>query len=142
MRRGITFENQLNELAKYLNLQGIHMHKNNALRSFKGAFLEGEPFDYEIIAGGRFHCFDAKECAGKRWSLKNAKPAQLYNLLNCAHNGAEAYFLVWFKMSDKLIRFDADQVQSALNNGVKSLTEKDGEIWKWTELNTLKKSTI
>ena len=135
MQRGITFEKRLNELSKQLNLQGVHMHKNHALRSFKGAYLEGEPFDYEIIAGGCFHCFDAKECASKRWSLRNAKLSQLNNLLNCAHNGAEAYFLVWFKLTDHIIRFDADLVQQALNNGKKSLTEEDGVIWRWTKLN-------
>ena len=142
MRRGTGFENELNKLAEYLNLQGVHMHKNNALRSFKGAYLEGEPFDYEVIANGRFHCFDAKECAGKRWNLHNAKPTQVYHLLNCVHNGAEAYFLVKFKLTNNIIRFDVDLVQQALNNGKKSLTEKDGVIWKWTELAVSKKDTI
>mgnify|MGYP002868284681 CR=1 FL=1 len=112
------------------------MHKNNALRNFQGAYIEGEPFDYEVIANGHVHCFDAKECSSKRWSLKNAKLNQLYNLLNCQNNGAQAYFLVWFKLTNSTVRFDADFVQKSIMDGKKSLIESEGKKWDWTELLT------
>ena len=140
MRRGFEFENELNRLSKYLNSAGVHMHKNHANRTESGLWLEGEPFDYEVISDGVIHCFDAKECSANRWNLKNAKLNQLNNLLICAKNGAEAYFLVWFKAINQIIRFDASRVQEALINGKKSLTPEEGQKWQWTELNTSKKN--
>ena len=134
MRRGFEFENELNRVGKYLASVGIHMHKNHAHRSISGEFLEGEPFDYEVISHGTVHCFDAKECSSKSWSLKNAKLNQINNLCMCQNNGAEAYFLVWFKPVNKIIRFDAKIVKDALIRGRKSLDPDEGEIWEWTEL--------
>lgn len=136
MRRGFEFENELNRVCKYLNSIGIHMHKNHARRTVNGVYLEGEPFDYEVIADGVIHCFDAKECAAKSWSLKNAKLNQLNNLLVCQKNGAQAYFLVWFTHENKIIRFDVDVIKQALANGKKSLRPEEGKIWQWTELHT------
>ena len=136
MRKGFQFENELNRVAQYLNAQGAHMHKNHPRRTESGTWIEGEPFDYEALSGGVLHCFDAKECAGSRWNLKNAKLSQLNNLLACARNGARAYFLVWFTMSDKVVRFDAEQVRAALAEGKKSLSPEEGVSWDWTELDT------
>lgn len=140
MRRGFEFEIQLERLATYLNANGVHMHKNHARRTTEGVYLEGEPFDYEILCGGELHCFDAKECESKRWSLKNAKPQQLNNLLICARNGAEAYFLVLFK-PDRIVRFNADLVQKALSKGGKSLGPEDGTKWDWTVFDTSRKKS-
>ena len=134
MRRGFEFENELNRVSKYLNSQGVHMHKNHARRTEQGIYLEGEPFDYEVISHGVIHCFDAKECSGKSWSLANAKLSQLNNLLACQKNGAQAYFLVWFKEVNKIVRFDADFIKEALINGRKSLKPEEGKSWQWTEL--------
>ena len=136
MRRGFEFEKELNRLSKYLNSTGVHMHKNHANRTESGIWLEGEPFDYEVISNGVIHCFDTKECAGERWSLKNAKLNQLNNLLACSNNGAEAYFLVWFKKFNKIIRFDVELIKNALIQGIKSLKPEEGKIWQWTGLNT------
>ena len=136
MRRGFEFENELNRLSKYLNAKGIHMHTNQPDRTESGLYLEGEPFDYEVVSGGKLHCFDAKECAGNRWSLSNAKLNQLNNLLVCQKNGAQAYFLVWFRNVNKIIRFDADYVKQALIEGKKSLLPEEGQQWQWTELDT------
>ena len=141
MRRGYEFENELNRLSKYLNSIGIHMHKNHAKRTENGVYLEGEPFDYEVLKDGELHVFDAKECAGKRWSLSNAKLSQLNNMLVCRKNGAQAYFLVWFRLSNKIIRFDVELIQQALIDGKKSLTETEGKTWQWTELSTSKTNT-
>lgn len=134
MRRGFEFENELNRVAKYLNSIGIHMHKNHARRTESGVYIEGEPFDYEVISSGVIHCFDAKECTAKAWNLSNAKLSQLNNLLVCQKNGAQAYFLVWFKVFNKIIRFDVDFIKSALIDGKKSLKPEEGKIWQWTEL--------
>ncbi len=139
-RRGFVFEYELNRLKKYLETQGVHMHKNHAERTEQGIYLEGEPFDYEVFVNGDVHCFDAKECSGARWNLKNAKLNQLNNLLMCAKNGAQAYFLVWFKTVNKIIRYDAEQIKKFLTTGGKSVKPEDGKLWEWTELNTSKKN--
>lgn len=141
MRRGYEFEAELNRVSKYLNTNGIHMHKNHARRTEQGVYLEGEPFDYEVISGGVIHCFDAKECSGNRWNLSNAKPSQLNNLLVCHKNGAQAYFLVWYRKEDKVVRFDAELVRQKIVDGQKSLTSKEGTEWRWIELLTSKSDT-
>ncbi|MBQ3456483.1 MAG: Holliday junction resolvase RecU [Synergistaceae bacterium] len=141
MRRGHEFEAELNRVSKYLNANGIHMHKNHAHRTEQGIYLEGEPFDYEVISGGVIHCFDAKECAGKRWNLSNAKLNQLNNLLVCRKNGAQAYFLVWYRNENAVIRFDAELVRQKLADGQKSLIKEEGKQWQWTELLTSKNIT-
>ena len=134
MRRGYEFEAELNRVSKYLNANGIHMHKNHAKRTEQGIYLEGEPFDYEVITGGVIHCFDAKECAGSRWNLSNAKLNQLNNMLVCQKNGAQAYFLVWYRNINAIIRYDVDLIKQKLANGVKSVTPEEGVKWQWTEL--------
>ena len=141
MRRGHEFEAELNRVSKYLNANGIHMHKNHARRTEQGIYLEGEPFDYEVISGGVIHCFDAKECAGDRWSLSNAKLSQLNNLLVCWRNGAQAYFLVWYRKINAVIRFDAELVRQKLVDGKKSLKAEEGKKWEWTELLTSRSDT-
>ena len=141
MRRGHEFEAELNRVSKYLNANGIHMHKNHAHRTEQGIYLEGEPFDYEVISGGVIHCFDAKECAGKRWNLSNAKLSQLNNMLVCRENGAQAYFLVWYRNENAIIRFDAELVRQKLVDGQKSLSSEEGVKWQWTELLTSKNTT-
>ena len=141
MRRGYELEAELNRLSKYLNANGIHMHKNHARRTERGVYLEGEPFDYEVISCGVLHCFDAKECAGGRWNLSNAKMSQLNTLLVCRKNGAQAYFLVWFRKYNKIVRFNAEQIKQKLSDGIKSVSPEEGEVWDWTELVTSRTST-
>ena len=142
MRRGHEFEAELNRVSKYLNANGIHMHKNHARRTEQGIYLEGEPFDYEVISGGTIHCFDAQECSGDRWCLSNAKLSQLNNLLVCRKNGAQAYFLVWYRKINAVIRFDAELVKQKLADGVKSLKAEEGKKWEWTELLTSRSGTV
>ena len=141
MRRGYELENELNRLSKYLNAHGVHMHKNHARRTEQGVYLEGEPFDYEVLSNGVLHCFDAKECSSERWYLKNAKLSQLNNLLVCRKNGAQAYFLVWFRKYNKIVRFNAEQIKQKLSDGIKSVSPEEGEVWDWTELVTSRTST-
>ena len=142
MRRGFEFENELNKVSKYLNSIGVHMHKNHAKRTESGIYLEGEPFDYEVISHGTIHCFDAKECSSTAWSLKNAKLSQLNAMLMCQKNGAQAYFLVYFKEQNKIIRFDVDVIKAALIAGKKSIKPEEGQEWEWTELHTSKTNTV
>lgn len=134
MRRGFYLENELNRVMTWLNSAGIHAHKNHARRTEAGIWIEGEPFDYEVFCEGALYCFDAKECAGRRWNLSNAKPAQLNNLLMCARHGARAFFLVLFVETRKIRRFDAEMVRAALAGGKRSLTAEEGAAWDWTEL--------
>lgn len=139
MRRGFYLENELNRVMTWLNSAGIHAHKNHARRTEAGIWIEGEPFDYEVFSKGTLYCFDAKECAGKRWNLSNAKPHQLNNLMVCAQNGAQAFFLVLFTETRKLKRFNAELVCNALAAGQKSFTADEGADWDWTELSRSRK---
>ena len=136
-RRGHVLENELEKVMKHLNSIGIHAHKNHARRTLDGTFIEGEPFDYEVFSCGRLFCFDAKECHAARWSLDNAKPAQVKHLLNVKRHGGDAFFLVCFS-PDKIRKFDVDVVLAALVDGGKSLAPEEGEEWDWTELRTSK----
>ena len=119
MRRGFEFEAELSRLSKYLNANGIHMHKNHVRRTEQGVYLEGEPFDYEVLRGGILHCF----------------------LLVCQRNGAQAYFLVWYRDINAIIRYDAELIKQKLADGVKSVTPEEGIKWEWTELLTSRTST-
>lgn len=129
-------ERALDGALSRLRALGIHGHKNHPKRTITGRFLEGEYFDFEVIAAGKTYCFDAKECAGNRWNLGNAKPRQVEALLQCAAHGAEAFFVVLFRGRGLkgLRRFDAQDVADALRNGKKSLTADEGKPWSWKEL--------
>lgn len=140
-RKGAYLEREIERVLSYLSTLGIHGHKNHVRRTAEGQYLEGEPFDYEVFVNGTVHCFDAKECAGKTWSLKNAKLSQIDNLLKCAAHGAEAYFLVFFKAFQKLKRFDAAYVKDALRSGRVSLGPDEGVDWDWTVLKPSRKNT-
>ena len=134
MRRGHILEQRIDDVITHLNSIGIHAHKNHVRRTVTGIYLEGESFDYEVFSHGKFTCFDAKECNARRWNLKNAKRAQVENLLNCQKHGADAFFLVYFVLEHKLIRFDADMVYKSLCGGIKSLFSSEGRPWDWEEL--------
>jgi penicillin-binding protein-related factor A (putative recombinase) len=130
-QRGAYFQTQIDRLFDVLKARGIHCHKNHARRTIDGAFVEGEPFDYEIFVNPP-HVFDAKETRGDRWPLSNAKPHQVKALLDCAAHGAEGYFLVLF--GDREIRrFDAGFVRDAMARGCRSLEKDEGKEWDWRE---------
>lgn len=134
MRRGQYLETELNRVLKYLNSIGIHAHKNHPKRTDDGKYLEGEPFDYEVISHGRVYTFDAKECQRKKWNLQNAKPKQIKHLLNCKHQGADSFFLVYFFPANKLIKFDVELVRQRIADGIKSLSPGEGVKWDWRTL--------
>ncbi|MDR1874572.1 MAG: Holliday junction resolvase RecU [Synergistaceae bacterium] len=133
MRKGHIFENELAKIIDHLNKTGIHAHKNHARRTVDGTYIEGEPFDYEVFAHGRLHCFDAKECHASRWNLSNAKLSQIKHLLNCKRHGADAFFLVLFTPG-RVKKFDVELVRNALADGKRSLMPEEGDDWDWTEL--------
>jgi penicillin-binding protein-related factor A (putative recombinase) len=129
MRKGFSLEQRLDKLCEWINNHGGHAHKNHAQRTVDGVYKAGEPFDYEIFYHGKVRCFDAKECKAAAWSLSNAKLLQVKNLLQCADNGADAFFLVYFYPSEKLIKFDVRAVRNAMAAGEKSLRAERGEEW-------------
>lgn len=125
MRRGAHLEQQIDKLLKYLDAQGIHGHKNHAKRTQDGAYVEGEPFDYEVFSPSKVWTFDAKECEAEAWPLSKAKLAQVNNLLKTG-----GFFLVYFVRSGKLIRFDASVIKSKL--GLQgSITPCEGVEFDW-----------
>lgn len=133
-QRGTYLESEIQRVVDYLNGAGYHAHKNHAQRTLDGTFIQGEPYDYEIFANGKLTCFDAKECKGKRWNFRNAKPAQIKNLSNCKKQGAEAFFLVYFSPPvNRLVKYDVDKLISAMAAGVKSFTADEGVTWDWKE---------
>lgn len=133
MRKGATLEKNIDKLIDFLAFKSIHGHKNNALRLVgSGQTVKGEPFDYEIFAPSKVHCFDVKECAGERWNLKtNAKPAQINALIQCERSGAECYFLVYFIQKNKVVKFPVKQVLNAMKAGVKSFSADEGRPFEW-----------
>ncbi|MBQ8091368.1 MAG: Holliday junction resolvase RecU [Pyramidobacter sp.] len=134
-QRGKYLERQLDQVLEALACGGVHGHKNHAHRTITGVFLEGEPFDYEVFARGRLHVWDAKECHDGAWNLNtNAKPGQLNNLCMLEKHGADAFFLVYFHKSCKVVKFTAGQVKTAMAEGRKSLRVEDGEEWRWQSL--------
>ena len=124
MRKGNIFEAQINKIIKYVTDNGYEAHKNNALRTLDGKFIEGEPFDYEILIPGHLYTFDAKECHGDKWNINLAKPKQLWHLTACKKAGFKAFFYVWFVNLNKLIAFDVDVIN---HTDKKSLAPEDGE---------------
>ena len=134
--RGKHLEREIDRLISWLDEQGIHGHKNHVKRTEGGVYLEGEPFDYEVFCNGKFAAFDAKECHERRWNLANAKLSQIRHLLNLRKHGADAFFLVYFAQSKRLVKFDVELVRKAIASGAKSLTADEGSDWRWDSLTT------
>lgn len=133
MNRGKEFEKYLEDLCSVLESHGIYTEHKSTTRLADGTPVKGEPMDFEILARGRILKFDAKECGEVRWNLKkNAR--QNDKLKQAKANGADAFYLVWFKLWNKAVRFDVEQVMEAAEQGVKSLRVNDGPVWEWERL--------
>lgn len=133
--KGKEFERSIDQWLRVLRANGVYGQKNNASRTHDGLYRKGESFDYLIIHKDGVICFDAKECHGSRWNLKtNAKDSQIENLALAKRNGADAFFLVWFKQSNVVVKFNVDVVWQAKQEGIKSLTAEDGEVWEILEI--------
>jgi len=133
MRRGYSFEHQLDKLIDYINKAGYHAHKNHVKRADDGTYLQGEPYDYEIFTDDYKACFDAKESQQKSWNLSNAKLTQVENLKHCKNAGMDAFFLVYYYPNKQYIKFDVDFVINCLKEGKKSLKMSDGEVWHFVD---------
>lgn len=106
----MALEGWVDRQIRIIQHHGYHGHKNHPKRTFDGKYIAGEPFDYEIFTPKVKWCFDAKECAGNHWNLSNAKPGQVNALKQCKNAGLDAFFLVYFRPTGRLIRFDVDTV--------------------------------
>ncbi|MEG2769609.1 MAG: Holliday junction resolvase RecU [Oscillospiraceae bacterium] len=135
MRKGYSFETQLNRLCTQVQSLGYHAQKNHADRTNDGKYLCGEPFDYIILTPNYKCAFDAKESQSERWSLTtNAKLEQINNLKHCKNAGLDAFFLVYFYPARRFVKFDVDFIIACIQNGTKSVTVDIGEKWGWERL--------
>jgi len=122
-------EYQINKLCDYINSIGYHAHKNHPERLNSGKYIKGEPYDYEIFLPDYKACFDAKQVTGDRWSFEEKDIKQAEHLKHCKNSGMDAFFLVFFVKSKKMIKFDVDVFIKALQEGRKSLKAIEGENW-------------
>ena len=124
--RGKGLEKAVRALFDAYASRGVHCQQNHPEQLHDGTLVKRHGFDFQILCRGRFYAFDAKECAGKVWPLDKAKPHQLKALLDVADNGGEAFFLVRFTTTKKLVKFSAEIVRDAIASGVKSLPPETG----------------
>ena len=128
MRRGFSLEHQVQKLCDAVNNQGGFAQKNHPHRTVDGLYLEGEGFDWLFLTDWYKAAFDTKECTVKYWNLSNAKLKQVAALKRCKNTGLDAFFLVYFYPSKKLVKFDVDLV---MQTDKKSLSAEDGVIWDY-----------
>ena len=133
--RGKNLERAVKKLFESYESRGIHCQQNHPEQLHDGTLIKRHGFDFQIFYMGTFYAFDAKECALKNWPLDKAKPHQVKALLDVANNGGEAFFLVYFTESHKLIKYGVKTVQNAIINDKKKLAPADGEA---TTLNILR----
>lgn len=134
MRRGYKLEAQIQKVLDYANTKGYHAHKNHPNRTVDGIYLEGEPFDYEIMIPGRIDCFDAKEVKGDVWHLKEKDVKQANHLKHAKNVGAIAYFLVQFGINTYPLMIDVDKVIETLKSGKMSVKKNEGVRWDLIEV--------
>ena len=127
--RGKSLENALNKYITYLESVGIHAHKNHANRSHDGKYLAGEPFDYEIFRDKTLIAFDAKECKSNSFQTTNCKLSQIKSLQDIERHGGEAFFLVYFFLTNSLVKYTLEQVMKNT-----SLKPEQGEAVKIYDL--------
>lgn len=132
--RGKSLEKAIKKLFESYESRGIHCQQNHPEQLHDGTLVKRHGFDFQIFYMGTFYAFDAKECSLKNWPLDKAKPHQVKALLDVANNGGEAFFLVYFTESRKLVKYGVKTIQSAIVNGAKKLSPSDGEA---TTLNIL-----
>lgn len=125
--RGRALEKAIKKLFASYESRGIHCQQNHPEQLHDGTLVKRHGFDFQIFYQNRFYAFDAKECALSAWPLDKAKPHQLKALLDVAHNGGEAFFLVYFTAQKKLIKFRAEIIQKAIINEQKKIFPQSGE---------------
>lgn len=125
--RGRNLEHAVKELFKQYEKLGIHCQQNHPEQLHDGTLVRKHGFDFQMFYQGKFYAFDAKECNLKNWPLEKAKAHQLKALLDVENNGGEAFFLVWFKFSKRLVKFSARMIQYQLEQNHKSVSPDMGE---------------
>lgn len=134
MRKGYKLEAQIQRLLDYVNAIGYHAHKNHPKRTVDGIYIEGEPFDYEVMTKSTTDCFDAKEVQGSVWRLQKKDIVQADHLKHVKNAGARAYFLVQFGVNTYPLMIDIDKVIERLKSGNKSVTKDMGIKWDLVEV--------
>ena len=127
--KGKSLETQIDRLCERINSMGYHAHKNHPKRLGDGTRVEGEPFDYEILLPRYHACFDAKECHNESWHMLKKDIMQAENLRHCKSAGCDAFFLIYFFDTRKLLRFDIDAVLSVLQKNQKTIKQEIGSEW-------------
>ena len=124
--RGKNLESAVKKLFESYESRGIHCQQNHPEQLHDGTLVKRHGFDFQILYQGKFYAFDAKECALPAWPLDKAKPHQVKALLDIFSNGGEAFFLVYFTKTKKLVRYDVKTIQEALINGDKKIYPEKG----------------
>lgn len=135
MRKGHSFEHEIDKVLKFADKIGCHCHKNHPNRTVSGEYLEGEPFDYEIFLPYGVDVFDAKEVDGKEWHMKQKDIRQCNELMKCKSDICRAYFLLLFNKQD-VVCVDAEDVANVLKGGHKTVKKELG--YKWDLIDRLK----
>jgi len=125
--RGRNLEHAVKELFKEYQKIGIHCQQNHPEQLHDGTLVHKHGFDFQMFYKRKFYAFDCKECALKNWPLDKAKPHQLKALLDVENNGGEAFFLVWFKFSGRLVKFSARLIKGQLEMNHKTVSPDMGE---------------
>jgi hypothetical protein len=99
-------EKTIDKYCKYLISKGIHCHKNNPLRLHDGTYIEGEPFDFEIMTSPA-KVFDTKEVSDNYLRIGKKELKQLKAMYDCQKAGHDAFFLIWFSRYKKLMKISA-----------------------------------
>lgn len=124
--RGKSLEYAIKKLFESYESRGIHCQQNHPEQLHDGTLVKRHGFDFQIFYDSKFYAFDAKECALAAWPLDKAKPHQVKALLDVANNGGDAFFLVYFAKTGRLIKFDVKKVQQSIINGLKKIAPGDG----------------
>lgn len=72
--------------------------------------------------------FDAKECQGPVWYMKEKDIKQAENLKHCKNAGLDAYFLIFFE-NKEVKQIDIDDVIEVLKTGKKGIRKDIGKEW-------------
>ena len=134
MRKGYKLEAQIQKVLDYVNSIGYHAHKNNPRRTVDGVYLEGEPFDYEIMTPMFIDCFDAKEVKGEVWAMHKKDIMQAEHLKHAKNAGIRAYFLIQFGAGTYPLMIDIDSVIDLLKRNIKSIPMTLGKRWDVVEV--------
>jgi hypothetical protein len=106
-------ERTIDQYCRHLKSKGIHCHKNNPLRLHDGRYVQGEPFDYEIMTNPA-KLFDAKEVSDDYLRIRKKEIKQLKALHDCENAGHNAFFLIWFSKHMKLMKISATRCTELL----------------------------